>query len=515
MRTRPFLSFVLFAVILISSGCGPAPLPGVVTAPAPTVGTAAGVTQLATPAPLVTPTVVEPQSLPLPASPQPGITPTVSAQQTPQYVINAIMDYDAKTLKIQQEITFTNTYGTDLTDMLLAVEPNRRPDVFNLVSLSIDDVAVKDYSLADQHLRWTLTSPIKPGLTAHIQLEYNLALPEIEQGDPNVIRPQIFGVMTKQVNLTDWYPMLVPYEPGTGWKLAEPWFYGEHMIYPLANFDVSLRFVDPANAPVVAASAMAEPIDGGARYTLERGRDFALAMGRQMQVVSGEAEGVSISSYYFPGNKTGALAVLDATEKSIKTYSALFGPYPHKSLAAVQGDFNDGMEFDGLYYLSNGFYNLYDGTPNNFLVMIAAHETSHQWWFGRVANDQAKQPWLDESLATYCEKLFYENNYPDSLKWWRSYRIDFYQPEGMIDGDVPSYGGFTPYTNATYRRGTLFLDGIREIIGDEAFFAFLKDYATQMDGLIATPSDFFRILRLHSNANLGELVAKYFANPPK
>jgi aminopeptidase N len=129
-----------------------------------------------------------------------------------------------------------------------------------------------------------------------------------------------------------------------------------------------------------------------------------------------------------------------------------------------------------------------------------------------VANDQAMNPWLDESLATYCERLFYEKNYPEAVSWWWSYRVDFYTPEGKIDSDVPSYGGFTPYTNATYRLGARFLEELRGRIGDEAFFAFLKDYAEQMNGKISTPADFFRILREHTTTDFSDITVKYFKN---
>jgi len=296
--------------------------------------------------------------------------------------------------------------------------------------------------------------------------------------------------------------------------LHDPWYYGEHLVYPLANFDVTLRFSNPSNMPQIASSGEAETIEGGEHYVLEKGRDFALAMGLQLTSKSTEVDGVTVISYYYPGAENAGLAVLDATTKAVKTYAELFGPYPHRTLSAVQGDFNDGMEFDGLYYLSNSFYNLYDGTDKNYLVMVAAHETSHQWWFGRVASDQSAQPWLDESLATYCEKLFYEKNYPNDVNWWWSYRVDFYQPDGKIDGNVASYGGFTTYTNATYRQGARFMDELRETIGEEAFFEFLVDYSLQMDGKIATSNDFFRILREHTQVDLSSLLTKYFKNTP-
>jgi hypothetical protein len=33
----------------------------------------------------------------------------------------------------------------------------------------------------------------------------------------------------------------------------------------------------------------------------------------------------------------------------------------------------------------------------------AAHETAHQWFYSLVGNDQARDPWLDEGLATWAE----------------------------------------------------------------------------------------------------------------
>jgi aminopeptidase N len=170
------------------------------------------------------------------------------------------------------------------------------------------------------------------------------------------------------------------------------------------------------------------------------------------------------------------------------------------------------MEFSGLFFLSFDFYNLYDGTPKGYLTIVAAHETSHQWWFETVANDQATQPWLDESLATYSERVFFESAYPDLVPWWWAYRVDYYQPEGYVDIPVADSGGFRPYTNAVYFRGAHFLEDLRTRIGDQAFFGFLQDYYQQEDGRIATSADFFRILRQHTSADFSDLLKAYFEN---
>ncbi len=452
-------------------------------------------------------------------APVESATPTVTPTSTPApelrplYVIDASMDYEAKTLKVVQNITYPNTTAESLNDIILAVEPNLISRVFELNSVSVNGQELSTYTLDGQQLEITLPAPLPGGQSVKLGLAYNLNLPKIVQGDPNVVRPQIFGVAQRQVNLVDWYPFVVPYVPGTGWVLHKPWFYGEHLVYPLADFDVSLRFSDSANLPVVAASAAPEVVDGGTRYQLDSARNFSFSMGRQFQVLSQQVGDMTVYSYYLGDiNKLPAQAALDASAKAAQTYTELFGPYPHATLSVIQGDFNDGMEYDGLFFLSNSFYNLYDNTEKNYLVMVAAHETSHQWWFGRVGSDQAQEPWLDEALASYCEKLFYEKNYPDDVKWWWYIRIDLYQPTGHIDTPLYDNSSEPLYMNATYRMGAHFFEDLRQQIGGEAFFAFLNDYSTQMNGKIATSADFFRILRTHTNADLSELLSKYFEN---
>jgi len=513
---RNFIFFLLSSFLLTSC----ASLPGLITL-TPTEAPQLPTETRFLPTPeAVTLTLPPTESAPAPsATPRPAASPTLQAETSPaavlsSYTIDALMDYDAKTLQVTQEIIYTHN-AEAVSALVLAIRPNELPNVFTLNAVSVDGTPLTTYELDGPKLTISLPAPLENGQSLALGLEYRLALPEMQQGDPNLVRPQIFGVSQRQVNLTDWYPMLVPYIPGQGWLLHDPWFYGENLVYPLANFDVTLRFSDPANAPtVIAASGDGQPVETGMRYQLARGRTFALAMGKTLQVESAQSGQTLVSSYFYPGDELAAHAALEATTKAVETYTALFGAYPHPTLAVVQGDFNDGMEFDGLYYLSDAFYGLYDGTERNYLTLVAAHETWHQWWFGRVANDQAAEPWLDESLATFCERIFYEKNYPEALDWWWSYRVDFYAPKGFIDGDVRSYGGFTPYTDATYRVGARFLEELRKTIGDEAFFAFLKDYSETLNGKIASAPDFFRLLRAHTAADLSGLLAKYFKTPP-
>ncbi len=328
----------------------------------------------------------------------------------------------------------------------------------------------------------------------------------------------VFGWSAQQTNLVDWYPYLPPYQSGQGWVVHAPGYYGEHQTYEASDFNVSLQVLNaPAN--FIAAASAEEHLEGDWRsYTLKNARTFAISLSSNYQVSTRQAGGVTISSYYFPAHASAGERAAQTAAELLELYGRLFAPYPHSALAVVEADFLDGMEYDGLFFLSNGFYNLYSGQSGDYLVALAAHETAHQWWYGLVGSDQATQPWLDEALSTYCEKLFYENLYPDALDWWWQVRVLYYQPSGFVDDSIynphKEAQPYRAYRDAVYLNGAIFLDELRTLTGDEAFFGLLKDYTVRYTGKIADTQGFFDLLRARTSADLTPLTQKYFANPP-
>ncbi len=447
------------------------------------------------------------------STPFPTITPDL---ERPQYVIDLQMNYSTKAAVVHQTIAYPNWTGETLTNIVLAVEPNLWSGGFNLKSLKIDDQPVTNYTLEtmNQRLDIPLPKPLEPSRTLIISMTYGLILPKMQAySNPNEVRPQIYGYSSKQSNLVDWYPFVVPYQPGQGWILHNPWFYGEHLVYDLADFDVSVTFTDGAK-PKVAASGqeIQSTTESNHRFVLEAGRTFALSMSDYFNLVTQTVGDVTIYSYYFAYYDAAGAAMLRTTVEAMQTYSEKFGPYRHKTLTAVQGDFNDGMEYSGMYFISRDYFNLYDGTPKNYLVLIAAHETAHQWWFEGVADDQALEPWLDEALATYSEHIYYETIHPELVEWWWSYRYFEFQQAGYVDTQIYEGGGQRPYWDKVYLTGARFLEDLRKKVGNETFFAFLKDFYAQYTGKRATGADFFRVFHEHTATDITDLLVKYFKN---
>jgi hypothetical protein len=446
----------------------------------------------------------------VPGSPDPAVL-----EARTQYKIDVEFSYADRSGKVTEEIRYTNRSGDAIPDLPLMIELFSYKDLFTITGLWWDDgTAIENAARENIQVRIPLRHALMPGQSTGLRITYEFRLPA--QSSLSGERPLPIGYTSRQANLVDWYPFIPPYRSGKGWLAHPPAYYGEHLVYDMADFVVNLRLTDARKDLVIAASSAPERDGDWYRFKRQSTRTFAISIGHEYQTESAKVGNITITSYYFPLNQRAGKTTLQTTVNAVKLYQELFGPYPHDTLAVVEADFFDGMEYDGLYFLSRAFYNLHTGNQDDYLVAIAAHETAHQWFFGIVGNDQANEPWLDEATATYCERLYYERYAPDALKWWWYYRINYYNPHGWVDTSVYNPQGtlqtYQDYRNAVYLNGAHFYEDLRQAMGDAAFFAFLKDYATRYAGQVALSEDFFALLAQHTQVDLQPVKQKYFVN---
>jgi hypothetical protein len=445
-------------------------------------------------------------------------SPTATVTAVPvntrtRYTISAVLDYPNRSLSVTEEMLYTNRSTEAMNELVFVVEPNLTDGAFELITLTWQDgTAVEGYILNSQRLTVPLREPLQPGANIRVNFSFNLYPPGMEG---------VFCFTVTQVNLSGWYPYAAPYIEGKGWVVHDPGKVGEYQVYELADFTVDLRVDNAPDDFMVAASARATIDDSGVfHFEQEDVRNFTWSGSSNYKMFEAFAGDIRVRAFVFPTDQVAGQAALDATVQALNLYSSLFGPYTHNSLTIVEAGFADGMEYDGLHYLGREYFNAYEGLPSSYLTAISVHETAHQWWYGMVGNDQAYEPWLDESLAAYSELLYYENTYPDLVKWWWETRVNYFNPKGWVNNTIYDYSYFRPYVNAIYLRGVQCLEAIRQEIGDEAFMAFLKDYFTTIhergdeDHLgLASSTDFWEILSRHTDANLSAIKETYFSQP--
>ena len=502
LPARAALGLVLLA-LLLASCAGAVQLPG---------GTAAS----PTPYPPRRPSRRIPARWPPRAAP--AVSPTPSAVPgplpAPNYTLSATYDYAARTLAGQEQIVYANRSGEPIAELLLVVDALIYPGSFQLGSLrSSAGPAVTATTWEKTWLHAAPGAPAGPRRDRPARAGLHAAAARAQRRGGAA--PDGLWLVRAPDQPGGLVPLPAPLPgAGKGWWANPPGYYGEHQVYEASDFDVNLQV---ANAPdgLVAAASAPETLENGWRhYQLNLGRSFAISLSPAYKVTTRSAGDTTVTGYTFPGEAAAGERAVQTAAESVELFSRLYAPLEHKHLAVVEADFLDGMEYDGLFFLSQGFYNLYNGASGEYLVTIAAHETSHQWWYGLVGNDQALQPWLDEALATYSEKLYYENVAPDGLTWWWEARVKFYNPRGLVDDSIynPHHEAeaYRAYRDAVYLNGAIFLDELRTLVGDEAFFAFLKDYVAQNRNGIADSAKFFAILKKHTTVDIAPLVKKYF-----
>ena len=446
-------------------------------------------------------TPIPPTSTPLPtleftSTPLPQPTSPPQSART-QYVIYALFDYYGNELAVDETVIYTNQTGVALNEIVMAVEPMHRGG-FTLEHILLDGNNLT-YDINGHRLTVYLSQPLQPNATLTLAMRFRIAIPAKLKGHP-------YGYTYNQVNLVEWYPFIVPYR--NGWVLHDEHHLGEHLVYDAADFEVNLQLTD--ENVIIAASGVEEPNGKWTRYRLYGARTFALSASDKFKVVDSSVGAAAMRSYYFPGYEDEGLAVLNAMVRSVALFESLFGPYPYGSLSVVQADLNDGQEYDGLVFTGTKFFDEYGGSARSNLVAISVHEIAHQWWFGLVGNDQAMEPWLDEALCIYSEALFYKHIYPNSLDWWWQFRVNYFGPSGYVDTSIYEASTFRAYVNAAYLNGANFLEVLNYRMGDDAFYAFLKDYASRYGRGHATAYDFFAVARQNTTADISDLIAAYF-----
>lgn len=448
-------------------------------------------------------TPLPPTNTPLPtlvftatSLPPPTFAPSTARTQ---YTLYALLDYTGHQLGVDETVRYTNQTGVTLGELVMAVQPNLRGG-FSLENIMLDGNPLA-YDLAGQRLTVYLPQGLAPGTQLTVTMRFRIDIPA-------KIKEHPYGYDIDQVNLTDWYPFVVPYS--SGWVLHDPGALGEHLVYDAADFEVNVKTAQAG--VVIAASGPADPQPNGewTRYRLLGGRTFAISASDQFLVLDASSGAAQIRSYYYPGYEAQGAAILNAAVRSVGIYDAKFGPYPYDSLSVIQADLNDGQEYDGMVFLATKFYNEYDGSARSNLVTIGVHEIAHQWWFGLVGSDQAMEPWLDEALCVYSEAIFYKYIYPNSSDWWWNFRVNYFGPSGYVDTSIYEPPTFRAYVNAAYLNGANFLEALNYRMGDDAFYTFLQDYTSRYGRSRATTADFFAVARQHTTADISDLIAAYF-----
>ncbi|MDD4821846.1 MAG: M1 family aminopeptidase [Bacteroidales bacterium] len=194
---------------------------------------------------------------------------------------------------------------------------------------------------------------------------------------------------------------------------------------------------------------------------------------------------VEILNYVYPASLDTARLSTPVTAQYLEYFSNLFMDYPFKDekYGHAQFGWNGGMEHQTMTSMGS------------FEKDLIAHELAHQWFGDYITCGSWHEIWLNEGFATYMEMQILEAFDPVELQKYKDYVIKYITayPGGSVY--VSDISDVDRLFNArlSYFKGCYVLLMLRELLGDEAFFAGINRYLRDprvADGFSTT--DLFR-----------------------
>ena len=334
-----------------------------------------------------TATTAPPVAAPAQAAPAAAGCPTVPARQVPdpsrpRYVLSVNVDLASNTVSGNLAVRFTPDMATDR--LVFRLWPNGPAQAGAGAHLDVGSVTVGGASAPTSFAN--ATTLVVPGSYAAAQpvdvaMNWRLVL-------PGAVNDRVARI-GEAVRLGSFFPIL-PWEPGVGWATEPPPpQFAEASTAPTADFDVTVT--TPPGLEVLASGVPDRP----GHWTATAVRDFAMSTGHfaiatatahvpdPVAVTVGAAAGTGADPAQYAAKAVNVLQV----------HSARFGPYAWSTYTlAITPSLSGGIEYPTFVMQGPGT-----------IGRTTSHELGHQWFYSLAGDDQGRDPWLDEGLATYAE----------------------------------------------------------------------------------------------------------------
>lgn len=371
----------------VSSSSTTSAAPGAGSAGAPT--TAPATTAAPTTAAPATTAVTGPKAAPAPATAAAGSCPAIPARTAPRadrprYQLKVDVKPAQNLVEGEVAVRFTPDLPTDRLVFRLWANSPRTAAAGTRLDVGAVQLGGRPVGAVMESPTMLVARPPAPlvaGQSVEIVVPWRLTLP----GDAN----DRIARSGDAIRLGSFFPILA-WEPGSGWAV-EPatGAFAEASTAVAADFDATVTV--PPGLDVLATGTPA----GAGRWTASAVPDFALSVGRfakatatanapqPVQVTVGVQEGIGESPQ----------AYLDRVVRSLEDLGRRYGPYPWPSYSlAITPGLRGGIEYP---------MHVFQGPGTT--TRTTPHEVAHMWFYALVGNNQGRDPWLDEGLASFAE----------------------------------------------------------------------------------------------------------------
>ncbi len=277
-----------------------------------------------------------------------------------------------------------------------------------------------------------LAAPVPPGGWARVEISFHgqvstereepgLAAPEALLAGPE--RGEDYGLFSRfkgGVALAEWLPMVAARWKGD-FDRGAPSGIGDSSFFDLSSFRGVVDL--PIDYRVALPGVILGEAQAGSRrrttFALADARDVAVFASRDFRSADTNEGGIALHSYYQNGRGAAGQSVLQTARGALACFVRNYGPYPYRTLVAVEVPLHGGAggaEFPGLIAVGGFLYGESGELPfglafnpaylASLLEFTVAHEVAHQWWALQVASNPREEPDVDEPLAQYSAAYY-------------------------------------------------------------------------------------------------------------
>lgn len=251
-------------------------------------------------------------------------------------------------------------------------------------------------------------------------------------------------------------------------------------------------------------------------------QNFYSFISAKYEVAKRDWNGISIEVYHDKKHGVNVEMMLDAVERSLKYFTANFGPYYHKQCRIIEFPryATFAQAFPGTMPYSEGFgfvADLESETGNNVVDAVVSHEMAHQWWAHQVVGANMQGGTLmSESFAEYSSLMTMKNMTDNPMKIRKFLKYDH-------DRYLRGRGGETQKERPLYKvenqqyihygKGSVILFALQDYIGEAnvntAMSNFLNEFKYKAPPY-PTSLDFLKHLEPEVPDSLSYLITDWF-----
>jgi hypothetical protein len=375
----------------------------------------------------------------------PGSVDRDSIRMHATYAVSLRLGWAARTVRGNVVITARNDSGAGVDRVRLATVMGPLGGL-QLRTVTVDGVA-RTATLDDQTITVRLGGILPAGATAVIRVPFRASLRSGTSGSS-----WMFTRVNGVANLYRWVPWVSRIT-----RFSRP-NHGDPFVTPASPM-VTLRVEADVPLAVTANGTRTSRSPDGLVTTWEARnvRDLVLNASRGADRRSATVNGTSILVVTRPGGPSEAL--LRAAKQALPLLEARLGPSPWPVLRVVESAGGFAMEGPGIIWIPAGT----EAWRYEYLV---THELAHQWFYGQVGNDQARQPFADEAMADMVTRHV--------LGQRRSSRC----ARAPLDRSIYGYSEAC-YYEIVYIQGGNLLDDARRAMGTKVFYGAVRRYLAE------------------------------------